>query len=149
MARRDAKYSGEVDIAAAWLARHDGLTAGQFCSLQRNGRRLMTGGPDKLGQLRVDPADAGLEELLAGQDDDPLEALCALEGAAAAVLAAGGLEAALARRSPDQVSAAEHAKACDLGLRAAQMSLKEQREVDPRQLDLFDDGDLDSEGVSE
>lgn len=136
MARRDAKYSGEVDIAAAWLARHDGLTAGQFCSLQRNRRRLMVGGPDNLGKLRVDPSDAGLD-LFGSRDDDPLEALCALEGAAAAVLAAGGLEAALAWRHPGQVSATEHAKACNLGLRAGQMSLKAQREVDPRQLDLF------------
>ena len=136
MALRDARFGGEIDIGGAWLARHDGLSSNRFCSRQRNARRLMSCGPDRIGKLRVDPGDAGLD--LAHHLDDPLAILAGLEAVEAVVMASGGLEASMSKPNALDVRAAEHAMACGIGLRRAQMVIRDQREVDPRQIDLFD-----------
>lgn len=134
MALRDAKFGGELDIGGAWLARHDGLSSNRFCSRQRNARRLLSGGPDSLGRRRVDPSDAGLD--LIHHLDDPLAILAGLEAVEAVVMASGGLEAALAQPNAHETNPAEHARACGIGLRRAQMVIRGQREIDPRQLEL-------------
>lgn len=143
MARRDAKYGGELDIGGAWLAHHDGLSSRQFCSRQRNARRLMSCGPDRLGALLIDHAAATIDCLDDFKDlNDPLEILAAVEAAESAIAACGGLDDALSKPNLHEVRAADHARACRIGIRRAQMVLRKQREIEKKQSNLFDDGEV-------
>ena len=131
-AREDSKLSREIDASAAWLAAHDGLTPKQFLSRKRNERRPMRAGPDFVPTIDID--DAGLAAI----DGDPLVLMLALEQAEQAVEQAGGFEAAIQWANIDEADTAAHARACGVGLRMAQISIKEQRELRKVQMDLFE-----------
>ncbi len=80
MALRDRRFAGEIDIAGAWLAEHDGLSVSQFLSKQRNARRPLRNGPDRLNA--VDLSDLHSLEASDAKADDPLQTLLAQEYAA-------------------------------------------------------------------
>ncbi|WP_031405683.1 hypothetical protein [Thiomonas sp. FB-Cd] len=92
MALRDRKFGREIDVGAAWLAEQEGITAERFLGRQRNARRPMVDGPDKLAAIDI----ADIVNSREGHSDDPLEILLAQERAAE-IMASEVAQAELAR----------------------------------------------------
>ena len=132
-----------VDAADAWLANATKLSPKQAKSRARNAERsLGTSWPDRMPAGALVDVDDPLEtpRSLGVYGADPCELIAAIE-AAEAVFDADLAAAALLTADLNDADTAAHAKACGVGLRMAQISIKAQKEMRKVQLDLFEQSD--------
>ncbi len=129
-----------VDAADAFLANSAKLTQKQAESRARNAARCLgKSWPDRMPAGALVDVDDPLETPSSSGvfGADPAALIAALE-AAEAVFDAGLAGEALLTADLCEADTAAHARACGVGLRMAQISLKAQLEARKVQLDLFE-----------
>ena len=129
-----------LDAADAFIANAKKLTPKQAESRARNAARCLgKSWPDRLpAGARVDvddPIETPRSSGIFGAD--PMVLIAAIE-AAQAVFDADLATSLLLTADIQEANTAAHARACGVGLRMAQISIKEQRELRKVQMDLFE-----------
>lgn len=137
-----------VDAADAFLANSAKLTPKQAKSRARNAERsLGTSWPDRMPAGALVDVDDPLETPRSRgvYGADPCELIAAIE-AAEAVFDADLAGEALLAADLREADTSAHARACGVGLRMAQITIKAQRESRKVQPDLFEQGEDDEGG---
>ena len=132
-----------VDAADAFLANSAKLTPKQAKSRARNAARCLgKSWPDRMPDGALVDVDDPLETPSSSgiYGADPMVLIAAIE-AAQAVFDAGLAGSLLLKADLQEADTEAHARACGVGLRMAQISIKTQRELRKVQRDLFEQSD--------